>query len=122
MVFLILQKGVHMQEPETLSVAIEKLNKKGYTEDFQAKNNLLYGIKHRQSFEPGALIVDEIVRFEGETDLQDESAIFALRDSTSGIRGTYVIAYGTDMDEADMDIVKKLKVKGTCNSNSFKTS
>lgn len=111
-----------MQEPETLSMAIEKLNKKGYTEDFQGKNNLLYAINHRQSFEPGELIVDEIVRFEGETDLQEESVIFALRDSVSGIMGTYIVAYSTDMDEADMDIVKKLEVKSTVRSNGFKTS
>ncbi len=100
-----------MQEPETLSGAIEKLNKKGYTDDFQAKNNLLYAIRHRHFFDPALLVVDEIVRFEGETDLDDESVLFALRDSVSGIKGTYVVAYGTDMDESDMDIVKKLEVK-----------
>lgn len=100
-----------MQEAETLSMAIEKLNKKGYTEDFQAKNNLLYAINRREYFEPRNLDVDQIIRFEGETDLAEESVLFALRDSASGIMGTYVVAYSTDMDEADMDIVKKLQAR-----------
>lgn len=100
-----------MFEPLTLSQAIIRLNKKGYVEDFQVKNKMLCIRSKEKYFEPSTLIVDEVLRFEGETNLEDEAAVFALRDQNSGIKGTYVVAYGPDMDPLDMDIVQKLKIK-----------
>ena len=100
-----------MQEPETMSKAIEKLNKKGYTDGFRAEKGKLVAVTAKLSFEPATLIVDEVLRFEGETDIEDEAAIFALRDEKSGVKGTYTIAFSTDMDPSDAEIMPKLNVK-----------
>jgi len=51
--------------------------------------------------------VDEIVRFEGDSDPGDESAVFALV-SEDGTKGTYTVAFGPMMDPLDAEVVRKL--------------
>jgi hypothetical protein len=99
-----------MYDVESIAEAIRRLNKLGYKEDFRALGGRLRATPSNRFFEPRTLKVDEIVRFEGETDLNEEAAIFALSDESSGLKGTYTVAYSTDMDPADMDVVQKLKV------------
>jgi len=94
---------------ETLSEAINRLNKSGYTDTFRAQKGLLLAVNYKKSFSPEFLSVDEVVRFEGNTDLSDEAVIFALRDQKTGVKGTYTVAYSTDMDPQDMDVVQRLQ-------------
>ena len=97
-----------MREAETMSEAIARLNGLGYTEQFLAENHGFRAVKAGRTYPPEAVVIDEIVRFEGETDLDEEAAIFALRDKTNGIKGTYTVAFGVSMDPADMDLVAKM--------------
>ena len=57
---------------------------------------------------PESLIVDEIVRFEGITDPDDEAIVFALRCQVHGIRGTYAVPYGAKLPEIDTEMVQRL--------------
>ncbi len=99
-----------MSGEETLSQAVNRLSAKGYIEDFQVKNNQLYLSSKKIFIKASDVCVDEIARFEGDTNLDDEAIVFALRHPASGIKGTYVTAYSTDMDTADMDIIQQLKI------------
>lgn len=99
-----------MSGEETLSQTVNRLNAQGYIEDFQVKNNKFYLSTKKLFINPSDIVVDETVRFEGNTNLNDEAIVFALRDSITGIKGTYVIAYSTDMDGADIDIIQQLKL------------
>ena len=58
--------------------------------------------------EPESLLVEEIERFEGASDPQDEAVLFALRCETHGTRGTYVVAYGPNVDALDAEMVRRL--------------
>lgn len=98
-----------MDEIQTISSVLARLNKAGYVDDFRAEDNGLRAISNGDIYQPEDLIVDEIVRFEGETSLDDEAAIFALRDPKSGLKGTYTVAYSTDMDLSDVKMVQKLR-------------
>ncbi len=94
---------------ETLSGALARLNAQGYVDDFRAENGKLRAVKSGNTYLPAELHIEETVRFEGETDLDDEVIVFALSDKKFGIRGTYTTAFSTHMDGHDIDIVHQLK-------------
>jgi hypothetical protein len=93
---------------ETLSEAIDRLTKAGYTLSLRAKGGQLSATKGPLGDAPEAFQVDTIVRLEGITDLDEESAVFALTHKASGQKGLYVVAYGPEMHSDDLAIVQKL--------------
>jgi len=96
---------------ETLATALDRLRARGYRDQFRAEDAALTALDAGKSFLPEDLVVDEIVRFEGMTDVGDESAIFALRSSDGEVQGTYVVAYGPSMDARDAELVPRLDTK-----------
>ena len=93
---------------EDLAHAVERLTQAGYRDDFRAEPAGLRAVNEGRTYEPESLTVDEVVRFEGESDPGDEVVLFALRAGTSGIRGTYVVAYGTSVAPHDAEMSKRL--------------
>jgi hypothetical protein len=94
---------------ETVSEALRRLNTAGYADEYVAEAN---GLKSRSSGTiqpPERFRVDEIVRFEGDSDPSDESAIFALASEADGSKGTYTVAYGPMMDSRDAEMVRRLR-------------
>jgi hypothetical protein len=57
---------------------------------------------------PESLTIDEVVRFEGMTNPDDEAIVFAVRCGVHGTRGTYVTAYGPQMSAVDAEMVRRL--------------
>jgi hypothetical protein len=93
---------------ETLSEALQRLSAAGYTDDYRA---VRYGLRSRSSgtiHSPEQFQIEEVVRFEGESDPSDESAIFALTYIGDGTKGTYTVAFGPMMDSLDADMVGRL--------------
>jgi hypothetical protein len=93
---------------ETLSEALRRLTAAGYTDDYRAEAQGLRSHVNRTLHPPDRFRVDEIVRFEGESDPSDESAIFALELDADGSKGTYTVAYGPMMDPLDAEMVRLL--------------
>lgn len=93
---------------ESLSEALKRLTAAGYREDFRAEPGGLRAMGTRCLHEPESLVVEEVVRFEGPSDPQDEAVLFALRCGVHGTRGTYVAAYGPAMDPLDAEMVRRL--------------
>jgi len=96
---------------ENLSHTVDRLTAAGYTENFKAEENGLRATNTGELYSPDSLVVDEFMRFEGETNPDDEAIVFALRCPKSGVKGTYTVAYGKDMDTLDIDMVHKLSTK-----------
>ena len=95
---------------ETVTEALQRLAAAGYVDEYRAEAQ---GLRSRATgivLPPGAFLVDEIVRFEGDSDPSDESAVFALTFPGDGAKGTYTVAFGTLMDAMDADIVRRLGV------------
>ena len=59
-------------------------------------------------FAPQALVVEEVVRFEGESDPSEQAILFALRSLSGDVRGTFVAGYGVLTDPASAEIVRGL--------------
>ncbi len=100
-----------MPEVDTVSQALERLYRKGYTEDFKAFDGALRLMPANIMVDPDNLIVDEIYRFEGETNLEDEALIFALSCPHNKCKGTYLVAFGPMMDPLDNLMVARLHRK-----------
>ena len=94
---------------EDLAHAVERLTRAGYRDDFRAERGGLRAVKAGRTFEPESLVIDEIARFEGESDPGDEAVVFALRSGSSGTRGTYVATYGTYVDPLDAEMMRRLQ-------------
>lgn len=93
---------------ETLSQAVERLTAAGYRDEFRAEGTGLRAVETGCLHEPESLAIEEVVRFEGASDPQDEAVLFALRCETHGTRGTYVVPYGPDVDSLDAEMVRRL--------------
>jgi hypothetical protein len=100
-------------DTETMLEALERLTTAGYCDDFRAEPNGLRARIAGNLHRPESLIIEEFVRFEGETDPSEEAIVFALRSEKDMTRGTYTVAYGPGMDLADVEMVNRLKTKKT---------
>lgn len=94
---------------ETLTAAVDRLGRAGFQESFQVRERKLYSLDGRRLYEPGELIVGEIVRFEGESDPGDSTVLFALRSRDGSMRGTFVAGYGAAADPESAHVVSRLR-------------
>jgi hypothetical protein len=93
---------------EDLAHAVERLTRAGYQDEFRAERGGLRAVKAGRIYDPESLVVEEVARFEGESDPGDEAAVYALRSEATGTRGTYVVTYGTYVDPADAEMMRRL--------------
>lgn len=93
---------------ETVSEAVNRLSAAGYTDDYRAEADGLHAVTAGCVHAPEAMTVDEVVRFEGATDPDEEAIVFALRCQPHGTRGTYATAYGPKITSSDAEMVRRL--------------
>ena len=95
---------------ETVSEALQRLASAGYADAYRADTRGLRNLSNGRVDPPETFRVDEVVRFEGESDPSDESAVFALALETEShsAKGTYTVGYGSLMDPLDADMVSRL--------------
>jgi hypothetical protein len=95
---------------DTLSEALSDLEKRGYTYNFNIKPDAIECKALDQDFDPNDFEVDEFHRFEGMSNPDDMSIVFAISTSNNSIKGTLVDAYGTYSDPLSADMIQKLKI------------
>jgi hypothetical protein len=98
-----------MRESKTALEILKRLEDKGFRENFMAGKKGLFAIKSKNWFLPQELIIEEFFRLEGETDLNEETIIFALSCPKKHVFGVYQVAFGRMMDDLDAKIVTLLK-------------
>lgn len=102
------RKGRLMDRMETLNEAVARLESCGYDAQLRA---LPDGYLRAGDGEPRAaedFVVEEIVRFEGVSDPEDESALFALRSRDGKVAGTLVATYGPQTDPDTAEVLQRL--------------
>ena len=96
-----------MKAYETVSEATNDLKKRGYTIDFNLRENrIMYGDGGR-SLGADEFEIAEVHRFEGMTDPADEAVVYAIV-STDGLKGVLVNGYGIYAEKVSTDLAKKL--------------
>jgi len=99
-----------MEKTDTLSGQITILRAEGYTEDFNLMEDSLecrdgdYKLLHDQ------FNVDEVFRFEGDSDPADEAILYAISSEHYPLKGILVNGYGIYTDKVTDQMVKKLHV------------
>jgi hypothetical protein len=77
----------------TLAGALDALARRGFTERFGAAGDGLRSAEGGKTFRAEDLTIREFYRFEGVSDPDDMSIVYAI-ESRDGTRGTLVDAYG----------------------------
>jgi hypothetical protein len=111
---------MNLQGPmETLQQAISRLEKLGFVNDFRAARGGELRVGRSESrWAPEALVLDETVRFEGESDPGDSSILFALRSHDGRVQGTFVSSYGPEVDRDNAAVIERLMKSPNLNSKS----
>lgn len=103
-----------MQPPkyyyETLSEAVDDLVKRGYNTDFlinDEKECIVCGSKNIE-LSPDDFEIDEVYRFEGMSDPEDSSIVFAISSKKNEIKGVVVNSFGADFSYRSSKLVEHL--------------
>jgi len=97
-----------MKSYDTLSEAIQDLQRRGYGNDFNLKPHCLECVSLKLEIHPEDFYVDEMHRFEGMSCTDDNSILYAIS-SKNGIKGTLVDAYGVYAENISEQMRKKLR-------------
>ena len=95
---------------DTVSQAINGLFDRGYTIDFAlyAEGNCLVCHKTAISLSPEEFSIDEVYRFEGNSDPGDAMIVFAVSSEKYQAKGIVVNAFGMYTDSSNSKLVKHL--------------
>jgi hypothetical protein len=94
---------------QTISEALTQLDSKGFRDAFRAEPGGLRALAAGRSFSPESLVVEDVRRFEGESDPDDMAILFALRSPAGDVRGTFTSQYGPKLsDPQSAEVVRRL--------------
>ncbi|CAM1356954.1 phosphoribosylpyrophosphate synthetase [Tenacibaculum ascidiaceicola] len=94
---------------DTLSEALKDLQKRGFTLDFNLKENEIESKNTKEIFSPDTFEVVEVYRFEGMSSAGDNSVVYAIQTKT-GVKGVLVDAYGVYANSLSPEMIQKLKI------------
>lgn len=93
---------------ETLSEAVARLQGAGYEGNWYAsEDGELVCEVCGHHFDPSQVSVDEVVRFEGQSDPADSSILYALS-TGDGHRGLYSTMYGPETPPGDVALIRAI--------------
>lgn len=93
---------------ETLLEATRRLRRRGFEQDFAATvPGRLWCDGCGRDHDPEHMVVEEIVRYEGASDPDDQAILLAL-DSACGRRGLYSAAFGSAAPARDVEVLQRL--------------
>jgi len=93
----------------TLTEAIERLQADGFTGNwFATEDHLLRCSETGQDADPSTVTIEHTLRFEGQSDPDDEVILFALS-APGGRRGVYSAQYGASMPAEDDAVIGLLR-------------
>jgi hypothetical protein len=97
-----------MKNYNSLTDALNGLKERGYVADFGTDTVCLYCGEIDIRFHPEEFQVDEVYHFEGNSNPQDRSVLYAITSST-GIKGTLTDTSGTYPEHLNPELIKKLQ-------------
>ena len=84
-------------EALTMAGVMDDLADRGYREHFMLSSGRLRGVTSGKMFLPDQVAVAELYRFEGVSDPDDMSIVYAI-ETRDGVRGTLTDAFGVYSD------------------------
>lgn len=102
-----------MQNPTevvTLADAMDAVGRRGFTEHFTLANGRLRAATNGATFSADQVTIVEYHRFEGISDPDDMSILYAI-ETSSGVRGTLTDAFGVYSDPRVGAFVKDVAIR-----------
>lgn len=96
---------------KTLSEVIQAIQKDGFKENFMVKENLLFAPEANKYYAALEVRIVNFYRFEGTSDPGDNSILYAI-ESTDGVKGILMDAYGAYSDEMTTNFIKEVEDMG----------
>lgn len=93
---------------ETLVSVLQNLEEEGYVTQFQAGDEGLLSLATNQTFRPEDVKIDNFYRFEGESDPEDNSVIYAIQTS-NGEKGTLIDGFSNSSSPEVGNFLKQVK-------------
>jgi hypothetical protein len=94
---------------DTLSQAVNGLTEMGYTKDFNLKPDCIHCVADDIVLSPKDFEIDHIFRFEGMSNPDDSSIVYAISSKDGSIKGTMVDAYGAYADPLNAEMISRLQ-------------
>jgi hypothetical protein len=95
----------------TLSETMNELRKQGYTEDFNLQQNCLECRNGQFRVFANEFKVDDYFRFEGDSNPDDSSILYAISSDRYGLKGVLVNAYGIYSEPVTDEMLAKLDLR-----------
>lgn len=96
-----------MDEMEPLVAVLAKVEKMGFTAQFQAAENGLLSLASHKTYQPHEVKVVHFYRFEGESSQGDSAILYAI-ETVDNEKGTLIDAYGSEGDALIADFMIKV--------------
>ena len=100
-----------MDTMTTLWEVTSLLKARGYTLDFNLKQNCLECGGNLLKIFPGEFMVDKHYRFEGPSDPGDEAIVYAISSPKYNLKGVLVNGYGNSSSSITDEMIKALDEK-----------
>lgn len=97
-----------MNTMTTLSEITNLLKERGYTIDFNLKDNCLECGGNLLKIFPGEFMVDNHYRFEGPSDPGDEAIVYAISSAKYNLKGVLINGYGIYSESITDGMIKAL--------------
>jgi hypothetical protein len=94
----------------TLAGILDDLARRGFTERFGVALDGLRAADGGKTFGPAELTIREVYRFEGVSDPDDMSIVYAI-ESRDGTRGTLVDAFGVYSNPAISTLLESVPIR-----------
>lgn len=94
----------------TLTGVLDDLARRGYTERFEAAGDRLRAVESGRTLRPDDLVIREFRRFEGVSDPDDMSIVYAI-EARDGTRGTLVDAFGVYSNPAVSRLLERVPIR-----------
>jgi hypothetical protein len=91
---------------------IDRLEREGFTEHFTVHDGALKSAERGDSFAPGDVVIREFARYEGVSDPDDMSVIYAI-ETRDGRRGTLTDGFGVYASPAVSAFVESVEKPST---------
>jgi len=92
----------------TLSETISRLKDEGYTLDFNIQPDSPANKPPNIALSPDDFEIDRVYRFEGATNPDDQSVLYAISSKRTNVKGVLVNGYGISTDGATDTLISRL--------------
>lgn len=100
-----------MKSYDTVTEAISDLQRRGYNHNFNIRKDCFFCDEKGVQLKAEEFIVDEVYRFEGDSDPGDENIVYAISSPHHDLKGILVSAYGMYAEAASDELMLKLRYR-----------